>query len=84
VDVVFPDFYLTPMEKYVKRPDGFSVKERILYVSVEDSPLIDDSIVSYAPPVAPAPEVAATEQNPDDKAFEQISLFDEEGGDEKK
>jgi hypothetical protein len=31
IDVTFPDFYLTPFEKYAKRPDGFPVKARIVF-----------------------------------------------------
>lgn len=87
-DYVFPDFYLTPMEKYCKRPDGFSSKARIACVSREDNELIDKSITSYKPKPKPVPlkpeGEPATEDVNDGKPFEQISLFDDlDDGDKK-
>ena len=47
-DIVFPDFYLTPTDRYAKRPDNFPAKDRIEYISRDNSNsfLIDDSIQS--------------------------------------
>ena len=82
-DVVFPDFYLTPSEKYAKRPDGFLAKDRIALVGREDDDVIDDSIVSYPPPVLDAPSPAEEKNDTSDTSsqgasFEQISLFDDD------
>ncbi len=79
-DVKFEDFYLTPMEKYAKRPDDFPAKNHILRISREVSPLIDETIKSYEPahqeeePIEETSEEAKAETN---STFEQISLFDD-------
>ncbi len=78
--VSFPDLYLTPSEKYAKRPDGFSAKERIVSLGREDDDRIDESIASYSPPVSEESQAESGEMPFDDEnAFEQISLFGEEG-----
>jgi topoisomerase-4 subunit A len=87
-DYTFEDFYLTPMDKYCKRPDKFPSKSRIGGVSREDSDLIDENTVAHKgkepKPVTGAP-VVTEEVAKDDKPFEQISLFDDvdEGTDKK-
>ncbi len=77
-DVTFEDFYLTPMEKYAKKPETFSGKNKIIRISREISPLLDESIKSYE---IPHEEKEETEETPetDNKSdnFEQISLFDD-------
>jgi hypothetical protein len=83
IDVTFPDFYLTPTEKYAKRPDGFPVKARIVFVSFEESQFVDDAIASLPLPakeVAPSPLLEGETDEKKD-GYEQISLFDEEDGD---
>ncbi len=75
----FADLYLTPAEKYAKRPDKFLVKDRIVSLGREDDDRVDESIVSYAPPVKEeevTDPVESIKSEEDD--FEQISLFDEE------
>ena len=78
-DIVFDDFYLTPSEKYVKRPDAFPAKARIIQISQESSPLLDDSIPSTPLPEKPAePEEAPeAEEKKESDEFEQLSLFDD-------
>jgi len=82
IDVTFPDFYLTPFEKYAKRPDGFPIKSRIVFVSFEESQFVDDNIASLPLPAkeaAPSPLLEGSEEEKKDN-YEQISLFDEEEG----
>jgi topoisomerase-4 subunit A len=89
-DFLFPDFYLTPIEKYAKRPDDFPSKNRIVGISPEDSDVVDDSIQSF--PLPPKPETSVKDEgtataNPAEAPkddFEQISLFDDVEGDDKK
>ena len=77
-DVTFEDFYLTPMEKYAKRPDNFSAKNRILRISREESPILDSSIISYElPHKENEEEKEEGEANASSDGFEQISLFDD-------
>ncbi len=77
--VSFPDLYLTPAEKYAKRPDGFSAKEHIISVGREDEERIDESTISFAPPLREEDNVEElTPSFDDENAFEQISLFGEE------
>lgn len=76
-DVTFDDFYLTPMEKYAKRPDNFLAKNRILRISRENSPILDSSIVAYEPPHAEVKEEIISEEEQSQNGFEQISLFDD-------
>lgn len=79
----YEDFYLTPMEKYARKPDDFAAKNIIARVSKDKfySPLVDDSIVSFAPPVVETPveEVEESEKITIESSgsFEQISLFDD-------
>ncbi len=77
-DVTFEDFYLTPMEKYAKKPDGFSSKNKIVRISRSISPLLDETIKSYELPRDEKEEDVNSETNekPSD-GFEQISLFDD-------
>ncbi len=82
IDVTFQDFYLTPMEKYVKRPESFPFKARIAEVSEEDTLLINSSTPSFAPPVKEEPK--EQEEAEKENSFEQISLFDVDPSDEKK
>ncbi|MBQ7243774.1 MAG: DNA topoisomerase IV subunit A [Bacilli bacterium] len=87
-DVTFEDLNLTPMERYAKKDDKWPKKELIATVFRADKDYIDDSIVSYAPPVPDEPIVEETveEEKPsveilkreDDRPaekFEQISIF---------
>ncbi len=78
-DVTFEDFYLTPMEKYAKRPEEFPSKNRILRISREVSPLLDENIKSYEPAHQEEPLEETTEETKTEStgAFEQISLFDD-------
>ncbi len=79
-DVTFEDLYLTPMEKYAKRPDEFPSKNRILRISREFSPLLDETIKSYEPThqEEEAQNETSVENKPESTgAFEQISLFDD-------
>ena len=75
----YADFYLTPAEKYAKHPDGFNVRNRIALVSREDDDRIDESIVSYAPPVNEKPAQGVDNPLGEKDSFEQISLFGEDG-----
>ncbi len=83
-EITFADYYLTPMEKYAKRPDAFAAKDVIEFVSKDNSTsiVIDDSIKSFEPPVPPQEE---TEEDMSEaekpsimssSSFEQIDLFD--------
>jgi hypothetical protein len=84
IDVTFPDFYLTPTEKYAKRPDGFPVKARIVFVSYEESERIDDSTVSLPLPAKEVPPSPLLEEPQEKKdGYEQISLFDEDTEEDK-
>ena len=81
VDVSFPDFYLTPTEKYAKRPDGFPVKNRILHVSFEESTRITEEVKALPLPVKvlpPSPLLETPDEVTKKDGYEQISLFDEE------
>lgn len=83
IDVTFPDFHLTSMDRYVKRPDGFSSKRRIIAVSRDDALTVDDSIQAFAPKdVPPAESLISNEPAMEALGethtdFEQISLFDD-------
>jgi topoisomerase-4 subunit A len=84
IDVAFPDFYLTPMEKYAKRPDGFPIKERICYVSIENSVLVDENTKSLPLPVKENVDASTpSEEEKPAQDFEQISLFDDDDNDKK-
>lgn len=87
-DVTFEDLNLTPMERYAKKDDKWPKKELIATVFRADKDYIDDSIVSYAPPIPDEPIIEETveEEKPsveilkreDDRPaekFEQISIF---------
>ena len=52
-EIEFPDFYLTPMDKYAKKPDGKVLPKgvSIAFINATGGQLIDDSIPSFAPPV---------------------------------
>ena len=83
-DIVFPDFYLTPTDRYAKRPDTFSAKYRIDYVSKDNSNsyLLDDSIQSFEPefpPVEEESEITLSEPKAEETpvVYEEISLFDD-------
>jgi len=81
IDVSFPDFYLTPIEKYAKRPDGFPVKNRILFVSFEESMRITDDVKALPLPVKvlpPSPLLEGADDQSKKDDYEQISLFDDE------
>ncbi|MCR5693007.1 MAG: DNA topoisomerase 4 subunit A [Bacilli bacterium] len=82
-DIIFPDFYLTPTDRYAKRPDNFPAKDRIEYISRDNSNsfLIDDSIQSFEPALPPIEEeqketpIQKEEEKP--VVYEEISLFDD-------
>lgn len=80
--VVFNDFYLTPSEKYVKRPSNFLKKDPISSVFRDDDLRVDESFLPLEPEVDTSVSVAEedTEVKPEEplKAFEQISLFDDD------
>ncbi len=70
---------MTPAEKYAKRPDKFLVKDRIVSLGREDDDRVDESTVSYAPPVKEEEATDPVESiKSEEDDFEQISLFDEE------
>ncbi len=81
-EVTFHDFYLTPMEKYAKRPETFPARERILYISVEGTLIIDKNTPHFDPEIPVAADKAVANAKPIEEApaeeFEQISLFDDE------
>ena len=72
------------MEKYVKRPDSFPAKARIARISIEESPLLDETIPSFEPPIKEEPKPEPTEDKIIESSgnFEQISLFDDLNDDE--
>ena len=87
-DVTFEDLNLTPMERYAKKDDKWPKKELIATVFRADKDYIDDSIVSYAPPIPdepiieetveeekPAVEILKREDDRPAEKFEQISIF---------
>jgi len=82
-EVTYQDFYLTPKEKYARKPEGFAASSSITRVDKDkySSPLVDDSIVSFAPPVPQVIEEPEEEQEKvtleEAGSFEQISLFDD-------
>ena len=92
--ITWEDFYLTPMEKYAKKPETkvLEKNQTIVYVHNRTSPLIDGSIKSYAPPVVEKPmeeepgtsmqeiqeSLELKEQEEEPKHFEQISIFDDD------
>lgn len=78
-DVTFEDFYLTPMEKYAKRPDDFPSKNKIARISREVSPLLDENIPSFQVPEEEEEETEEKLEKKEDSSdgFEQISLFDD-------
>lgn len=78
-DVTFEDFYLTPMEKYAKRPDDFPSKNKIARISREVSPLLDENIPSFQIPEEEKEETEEKLEKKEDSSdgFEQISLFDD-------
>jgi len=83
IDVTFPDFYLTPMDKYIKRPTNFSSKRSIVAISRDDSLIIDESFKAYEPQFPPklgekpiSSDIYETLSQAHTN-FEQISLFDD-------
>ena len=81
-DIVFPDFYLTPTDRYAKRPDSFPAKNRIEFISKDNSNsyLIDDSIQSFEPalpPIEEEPEAPIQEKEEQPVVYEEMSLFDD-------
>jgi len=82
-EISFADFYLTPMEKYAKRPETFAAKDLIVFVSRDNSTsiVIDDAVKSFEPPVQPIEEKnEEIQENKKDviepsSSFEQIDLF---------
>ena len=76
----FADFYLTPIDKYAKRPENFPSKDKISLVEKEDYDRIDEKTISYEPSIANAPLVGTQEPSSSCKdSFEQISLFNDSG-----
>ena len=90
-DILFPDYYLTPMDKYAKKPEGklLSKGQTLELANHNEGIVIDDSIKSYAPPVteeSKKEEEAIAEANAVEleteierdepvQRFEQISIF---------
>lgn len=72
--ITYPDFYLTPTDKYAKHPDGFSIKDKVALVEKEGNVRIDEKTISYAPPVENTSEKA---ERIDKASFEQLPLFNE-------
>ena len=69
-EVIFPDFYLTPMDKYAKKPEGKLLPKgtKIEYVHAKDGVIIDKSTPSFAPPVVEAAEPEEVEAPSDEPA----------------
>ncbi len=82
-EVTFHDFYLTPMEKYAKRPETFPARDRILFVSNEASLIVNkdtphfDAEVSDAA-VKPTIDKSARNEESSNEEYEQIDLFGDE------
>ena len=58
-DVIFPDFYLTPMDKYAKKPEGKFLPKGVEITAIHESGgiLISNETKSFAPPVIEQEEV---------------------------
>ncbi len=52
-EIIFPDFYLTPMDKYAKKPEGKLLPKgvSIEFVHAKDGIVIDKDTPSFAPPI---------------------------------
>ena len=73
---------MTPTDRYAKRPDSFPAKNRIEFVSKDNSNsyLIDDSIQSFEPalpPIEEEPEAPIQEKEEKPVVYEEMSLFDD-------
>ena len=57
-EIIFPDFYLTPMDKYAKKPEGKLLPKgvSIEFVHAKDGIVIDKDTPSFAPPIVEAEE----------------------------
>jgi len=76
----FTDFYLTPADKYAKRPENFPSKDKIVLVEKEDYDRIDENTVSYEPSIVNRSLEDIQEPSISSKdSFEQISLFNDGG-----
>lgn len=69
-EISFDDFYLTPMDKYAKKPEGrlLSKGQKICYVHENGGVMIDEQTPSYAPPVmevAPDANVPQGDEEPE-------------------
>ncbi|MCI1244963.1 MAG: DNA topoisomerase (ATP-hydrolyzing) subunit A [Bacilli bacterium] len=84
--IVFGDFHLTPMDKYCKRPSKFPSRARIAHVASEESDLVDSATLSFPPRKKRVPHdpVSSPDGEKTTDSFEQISLFDDDDGGEKK
>ncbi len=74
-----PDFYLTPVEKYAKRPDGFLRKDPVEAYYPLLNKALDPNMESVPLPQKERPSTVYEEPGEErsDEDFEQISLFDE-------
>jgi hypothetical protein len=66
-DVTWPDLYLTPMEKYAKKPDESKLvkKNYIVNVNLCGNDIVDDKTVALEAPVV---EVSASAEGEANKA----------------
>ena len=57
-EIIFPDFYLTPMDKYAKKPEGKLLPKgvSIEFVHAKDGIVIDKDTPSFAPPIVEVEE----------------------------
>ena len=88
-EATYQDFYLTPVDKYAKMAANFKSKDRIVAINRMDDDYITSSFISYELPKNEVMEEQAEELNPEEPteagkaSFEQISLFDDEEGENK-
>jgi len=70
LDVTWPDLYLTPMEKYAKKPDESKLvkKNYIVNVNLCGNDIVDDKTVALEAPVAEVPASAEGEANKADSS----------------
>ena len=64
VDITWDDLYLTPMEKYAKKPDNvrFPRNQELAYVHTVDADYIDKNTKALEPPVREEPEPVEGEE----------------------
>ena len=78
-EIIFPDFYLTPMDKYAKKPEGKLLPKgvSIEFVHAKDGIVIDKDTPSFAPPVVEAEEEEQPE-NTGEEAPQSVEIIESE------